>query len=109
MYLSHHYAVDLVGGGLLAAVGFYFARNRFLPRIQSDKMFRWDYDYVEVGNSAPDYGYDLASLDGDYNLDDEWAIGSSSSVSSGSLSPLDDHYTWEGETLTSNSDLESGR
>ncbi|TQB70653.1 Aureobasidin resistance protein Aur1 [Monascus purpureus] len=109
MYFSHHYAVDLVCGGLLAAVAFYFAKTRFLPRCQPDKTFRWDYDYIEIGNSAPDYGYDLASLDGDYNLDDEWALGSSSSVSSGSLSPVEDHYTWEGETLTSNSDHEPSR
>ena len=64
---------------------------------------------MEVGNAARDYGYDLASIDSDYNLDEEWAMGSSSSISSGSLSPVDDHYTWEGDTLTSNSDLESGR
>ena len=109
MYLSHHYAVDLVGGGLLAAVGFYFAKSRFLPRCQHDKTFRWDYDFIEVGNAPPDYGYDLASLDtSDYNLDEEWAMGSSSSISSGSLSPVDDHYSWESDNLT-NSDLESGR
>ncbi|KAJ5386443.1 Inositol phosphorylceramide synthase catalytic subunit aur1 [Penicillium cosmopolitanum] len=87
MYLSHHYAVDL-----------------------SDKTFRWDYDYVEVGDYSREFGYDLASLDGDLNLDsDEWTVGSSSSVSSGSLSPVDDHYAWESETLTSNHDLEAGR
>lgn len=110
MYLSHHYAVDLVCGGLLATVAFYFAKTRFLPRVQADKMFRWDYDYVEIGDSSREFGYDLASLDGDFNLDsDEWTVGSSSSVSSGSLSPVDDHYTWESETLTSNHDIEAGR
>lgn len=111
MYLSHHYAVDLVCGGLLATVAFYFAKTRFMPRVQTDKMFRWDYDYVEYGDSSRGYGYDLAGYDGDVNLDsDEWTVGSSSSVSSGSLSPIDDHYTWEGEALASPaSDIESGR
>lgn len=110
MYLSHHYAVDLVSGGLLAAVAFYFAKARFLPRIQSGKMFRWDYDYVEIGEAAEPFGYDLASLDNEFNLDsDEWTVGSSSSVSSGSLSPVDENHMWEGETLGSNSDLEAGR
>ncbi|PKX92015.1 phosphatase PAP2 family protein [Aspergillus novofumigatus IBT 16806] len=111
MYLSHHYAVDLVGGGLLATVAFYFAKTRFMPRVQNDKMFRWDYDYVEYGDSAPDYGYGPASFEGEFNLDsDEWTVGSSSSISSGSLSPVDDHYSWEGETLASPAtDIESGR
>ncbi|KAL4884672.1 hypothetical protein BJY04DRAFT_168755 [Aspergillus karnatakaensis] len=111
MYLSHHYAVDLVAGGLLAAISFYFAKTRFLPRVQLDKTYRWDYDYVEYGESAVEYGYDLGSYDGDFNLDsDEWTVGSSSSVSSGSLSPVDDHYSWETEGLTSpQPDIESGR
>lgn len=111
MYLSHHYAVDLVGGGLLAAVAFYFAKARFLPRIQTGKRFRWDYDYVEVGDSPSEYGYDLASFDGDFNLDsDEWTVGSSSSVSSGSLSPVDEHHMWEGEHADSHHhDLEAAR
>ncbi|KAJ0363352.1 hypothetical protein COL922a_014477, partial [Colletotrichum nupharicola] len=85
--------------------------TRFLPRVQLDKTFRWDYDYVEFGESALEYGYGLASYDGDFNLDsDEWTVGSSSSVSSGSLSPVDDHYSWETEALTSpQPDIESGR
>lgn len=111
MYLSHHYAVDLVGGGLLATVAFYFAKTRFMPRVQSDKMFRWDYDYVEYGDRTREYGYDLATFGGGLNVDsDEWTVGSSSSISSGSLSPVDDHYSWEGDALTSPaSDIESGR
>jgi membrane-associated phospholipid phosphatase len=110
MYLSHHYAVDLVGGGILAAIAFYFAKARFLPRIQPEKTFRWDYDYVEVGNAFTEHGYDMASLDGEFNADsDEWTVGSSSSISSGSMSPVDDHHSWDGETLASNSDLETGR
>ncbi|QKX56189.1 uncharacterized protein TRUGW13939_03289 [Talaromyces rugulosus] len=110
MYLSHHYAVDLVTGGILAAVAFYFAKARFLPRIQRDKKFRWDYDYIERGNGPDEGGYDLAHLDGDVNLDsDEWTVGSSSSISSGSLSPTEDQHLWEGETLASYSDIEAAR
>lgn len=111
MYLSHHYAVDLVGGSLLAGVVFYFAKARFLPRVQSDKFLRWDYDFVEVGDSSAEYGYGLAGLDKELNVDsDEWTVGSSSSISSGSLSPVDENQSlWEGETLVSHSDHETPR
>ncbi|OJD25576.1 hypothetical protein ACJ73_03053 [Blastomyces percursus] len=111
MYLSHHYAVDLIGGGFLAAVSFYFAKSKFIPRVQADKMFRWDYDYVEIGESPVDHGYDLANFHGDLHIDsDEWTVGSSSSISSGSLSPVDEAQSlWDGETLGANSDLEAGR
>lgn len=105
MYLSHHYAVDLVGGGFLAAIAFYIAKSHFLPRMQLDKAFRWDYDYVEVGD-APSGGYEygLTTLDIDFRNDssDEWTMGSSSSISSGSRSPVDESgSSWEGETLAS--------
>ena len=90
MYLSHHYAVDLVGGSILAGVGFYYAKSTFLPRIQSDKTFRWDYDYVEVGDTPTEYGYGRACLDGLEADADEWTVGSSSSISSGSLSPTEE-------------------
>lgn len=110
MYLSHHYAVDLVGGGLLATVAFYFARNRFMPRVQTDKLFRWDYDYVEYGDLAPGYNVSVTNFDGDVLDSDEWTVGSSSSFSSGSLSPVDDQYSWESDSLVSPaSDVESGR
>jgi len=96
MYLSHHYAVDLVGGSLLSGVIFYFVKSNFLPRMQSDKTFRWDYDYVEVGDLPTEYGYGIAGLDGMGHEGDEWTIGSSSSVSSGSLSPVDEsQHLWE--------------
>lgn len=109
MYLSHHYAVDLVGGGFLAAVAFYIAKTHFLPRVQLDKAFRWDYDYVEVGD-APSGGYEygLTTLDVDFRNDssDEWTVGSSSSISSGSRSPVDESSSsWEGDTLASDSEL----
>ncbi len=104
MYLSHHYAVDLVAGGFLAAIAFYIAKTNFLPRVQMDKMFRWDYDYVEVGDEpSKGYEYGLTVLDNDFRNDssDEWTVGSSSSVSSGSRSPVDESQAWEGETLAS--------
>ena len=74
-------------------------------------MFRWDYDYVEVGEDPSAKGYALADLRGGPHADmDEWTIGSSSSVSSSSLSPVDDHQSiWEGETLASHSDTEAQR
>lgn len=89
MYLSHHYAVDLVAGSLLAGVVYFFAKAHFMPRLQPDKMFRWDYDYIEIGESAAAYGYGLAGLESLDNEGDEWTVGSSSSVSSGSMSPTD--------------------
>ncbi|KAM5466108.1 Phosphatidylinositol:ceramide phosphoinositol transferase (IPC synthase) [Microsporum ferrugineum] len=113
MYLSHHYAVDLIGGGLLAAVTFYYVKSRFLPRIQADKFARWDYDYVEVGTAEMtmpgSYGYDVA--DGLPMDSDEWTVGSSSSISSGSLSPVDEQSLWDGDTEVvpkRSSDLETG-
>ena len=122
MYLSHHYAVDLVGGSFISAIVFYIARANFLPRQQEDKKTRWDYDYVEIG-SAPVGGvheYDLADMGSrDYRThsrftslgQDDWAMGSSSaSMASGSTSPLDDNQSlWEGETLAEGSDRESVR
>ncbi|KAI9891629.1 MAG: Aureobasidin resistance protein Aur1 [Vezdaea aestivalis] len=113
MYLSHHYAVDLVGGSLpykVAGVVFYIARSKYLPRNQSDKEFRWDYDYTEVGDVSSGYSYDLADIDADFHAasGDEWTIGSSSSISSGSISPIDEGQSlWEGDTLASHSDGES--
>ncbi len=95
MYLSHHYAVDLVAGSLLAGVVYFFAKSHFLPRLQPDKIFRWDYDYVEIGEAHTGYGY-LAGFDGLDEQGDEWTMGSSSSVSSGSMSPTDDAQSlWE--------------
>jgi membrane-associated phospholipid phosphatase len=89
MYLSHHYAVDLVAGSLLAGVVFHFAKAKFLPRLQPDKKFRWDYDYVEVGEQHHDYEF-VPDIEGANPDSDEWTIGSSSSVSSGSMSPVED-------------------
>ena len=106
MYLSHHYAVDLVAGAFLAAIAFYIAKGHFLPRVQMDKMFRWEYDYVEIGDApSAEHEYGLAVLDHDkfrHDSSDEWTVGSSSSISSGSRSPVDESQSsWEGETLAS--------
>ncbi|KAL8980210.1 MAG: hypothetical protein Q9177_005941 [Variospora cf. flavescens] len=110
MYLSHHYAVDLVGGSLLAGVVFYVAKSKFLPRSQSGKVFRWDYDYKELGEEPNEQGYALADFGSGPHDADDWTVGSSSSISSGSLSPDDDsHSLWEGETLASHSDSEAKR
>ncbi|KAL2423270.1 Inositol phosphorylceramide synthase catalytic subunit aur1 [Exophiala dermatitidis] len=97
MYLSHHYAVDLVAGSMLAGVVFFIAKSKFLPRLQPDKRYRWDYDYIEVGDSYSDYEYNLASLAEPSGDSDEWTIGSSSSISSGSLSPIEESQNiWTG-------------
>jgi inositol phosphorylceramide synthase catalytic subunit len=95
MYLTHHYLVDLAAGSLLAGIVFFFARSSFLPRLQPGKRFRWDYDYIEVGEESNEYSYALAGLDGAHPDSDEWTIGSSSSISSGSLSPTEeDQVRW---------------
>ncbi|RDA82351.1 hypothetical protein CP532_4160 [Ophiocordyceps camponoti-leonardi (nom. inval.)] len=106
MYLSHHYAIDLVGGGLIAMAFFYSARARWLPRRQADKSTRWDYDYVEIGTRArpadEEYGVGVKPGGGGQYIglgllqqhrrpssSDGWTIGSSSSYSSssGTISP----------------------
>ncbi|KFZ02616.1 hypothetical protein V501_09520 [Pseudogymnoascus sp. VKM F-4519 (FW-2642)] len=101
MYLSHHYAVDLVAGSMISGVVFYIARANFLPRRQADKSTRWDYDYVEIGEVAGgEQEYDLAELGYRQRLlVDEWAVGGVSSEESGSASPDDGGSLWEGETL----------
>ena len=113
MYLNHHYAVDLVGGSLMSAVVWSVARARFLPRRQPGKSWRWDYDYVDVGDRGPGrdeeawagggaygaYGFGLARDDDegdDVGLrllrrtpttdSDEWTLGSSRSSTGGSAS-----------------------
>lgn len=87
--------------------------------MQPDKATRWDYDYVEIGEStvaSDTYGYALASLYEDFPLgqsdSDEWTIGSSSSISSRGRSPSTggrssaEGSLWEGETLAGASDSE---
>ncbi len=94
----------------MAAIVYYRAKGKYLPRIQPDKDLRWDYDYVEVGDASTGHDYGLADIESGFGqrtslTGDEWTVGSSSSVSSGSLSPVDDGQSlWEGETLASHSD-----
>lgn len=96
MYLSHHYAIDLVGGGLIAAAFFYTARARWLPRRQAGKATRWAYEYVEIGerNTLTDeeYGqyFGLGLIERSRsNSSDDWTLQGSSTCgsSNGSLSP----------------------
>lgn len=107
MYLSHHYAVDLVGGSLLSGVIFHVVKSKFLPRQQPNKSFRWDYDFVDVGDDPAEKGY--ISIDSGTVDTDDWTVGSSSSVSSDSRSPIDESDSWEGATLASYSDAEAQR
>ncbi|KAF2487195.1 hypothetical protein BDY17DRAFT_235138, partial [Neohortaea acidophila] len=117
MYLSHHYAIDLVAGSTISIFIYYLFR-RFLPRLQEGKMFRWDYDYVEYGEPDDDDPTAYPSYDDFADLDDfhparfhadsdEWTIGSSSSFSSSSRDPSTgvrspiSEGSWEGETLAS--------
>ncbi|KAF1809325.1 PAP2-domain-containing protein [Eremomyces bilateralis CBS 781.70] len=125
MYLSHHYAVDLVAGGLLAGIAFFITYTYFLPRVQLDKSLRWDYDYVEFGQPSASNLFntsDYSALLSDriHSADsDEWTLGSSSSIAGssrarspsspkGSLSrsSSDGHGVWDGDTLGSGSDGE---
>ncbi|ETS73748.1 hypothetical protein PFICI_14694 [Pestalotiopsis fici W106-1] len=96
MYLSHHYAVDLVGGSLIASIIFFIGRTRYLPHQQGDKSNRWEYDFVEIGemkkSADEELGYGLGLLERRGTGDsDEWSVGSSTlyspTVASGSASP----------------------
>lgn len=49
MYLNHHYAVDLLGGGIIAYSIFAVVRKYWLPIQQPGKTYRWQYEYVEIG------------------------------------------------------------
>lgn len=105
MYLAHHYAIDLVGGGLLAACFFYSARARWLPQRQVDKLTRWEYEYVEIGDrhqiTDEEYGqyFGLNIIDTRRaSSSDEWTLNGSSggSSSSGTLSPTTSEETIPG-------------
>ena len=85
---------------------FFVVKSKFLPRQQPGKTFRWEYDYVEVGDDPVEKGYSLANFEPGPEDTDEWTVGSSSSISSGSRSPVDNNSLWEGETLASHSDSE---
>lgn len=90
----------------VSGVMFFVVKSKFLPRQQPDKMFRWEYDYTEIGDNQNEKGYTLANVEPGPDDADEWTVGSSSSISSGSRSPVDSDSLWEGETLASQSDNE---
>lgn len=122
MYLSHHYAVDLVGGSIISAGFFYVAKTNWLPRRQADKSWRWDYDYIEIGDVKVgadewEYEYGLRDVAGWRRRgSEEWTLGDSSSSDSGSERGKEgiggrERDSWEGETLRgreSGSELEDG-
>jgi hypothetical protein len=99
------------------------AKAKFLPRLQPDKEFRWDYDYIEIGESQDNFASGVSGGQAGFyeefqptHSDDEWTIGSSSSISSRSRSPSNTNRSssentsiWEGDTLASNSDHEGKR
>ncbi|KAI1439625.1 PAP2-domain-containing protein [Annulohypoxylon stygium] len=58
MYLNHHYAVDLLGGGIIAYSIFFTVRKFWLPRPQAGKTYRWQYEYVEVGQGKKNKALD---------------------------------------------------
>ena len=93
----------------VSGVMFHVVKSKFLPRQQRNKFLRWDYDFVEVGDDPAEKGY--VSLESGTGTDtDDWTIGSSSSVSSDSRSPIDETDScWEGATLASHSDSEAQR
>ncbi|KAG8407491.1 Phosphatidylinositol:ceramide phosphoinositol transferase (IPC synthase) [Metarhizium acridum] len=83
----HHYAIDLVGGGLIAVGFFYSVRARYLPQRQADKITRWEYEFVEIGDrhrlADEEYGHEYFGLglleQRRENSSDGWTLGSSSS------------------------------
>jgi len=108
---SHSFFFAQINCSLVATCTFYVAKTKFLARLQPDKEFRWDYDFLEIGNGySPDYAFGMSDFNGDYHSEDDgWTTGSSSSVSSGCRSPVEDTQSvWESgsETLAGHSDTE---
>jgi inositol phosphorylceramide synthase catalytic subunit len=86
MYLSHHYAIDLIGGLVIAVAIFLIARGRYIPVQQSDRFSRWEYDYVEVGHRwrgrDEEYGEGIELIESDdaWISEDERSVGGQSST-----------------------------
>ena len=100
----------------MSSLVFYIAKVKFLARLQPDKEFRWDYDYLEIGagSGTERFDYGLTEFDNNYHSeDDEWTVGSSSGISSGCRSPVspsdDIHSVWSSasETLAATSEVDS--
>ena len=103
-----HNIQDACLHALVSGVIFHIVKSKFLPRQQPNKLLRWDYDFVEVGDDPAEKGY--VSLESGTEDTDDWTVGSSSSVSSDSRSPIDESDScWEGATLASHSDPEAQR
>lgn len=49
MYLTHHYFVDLIGGGVLSLVVFNMCRITILPQKEKGKFGRWSYSQLKFG------------------------------------------------------------
>jgi hypothetical protein len=99
----------------VAGVCFFFGRAKTLPRPQADKEFRWDYDYVEIGDPADGAGYSMLDIYEEFQPQsdsDDWASGSSSSYSTGGRSPMGAHSPvdtdaqslWDGDTVASDTE-----
>jgi hypothetical protein len=99
----------------VAGVCFFFGRAKFLPRPQADKEFRWDYDYVEIGDPMDGAGYSMLDIYEEFQPQsdsDDWASGSSSSYSTGGRSPMGAHSPvdtdaqslWDGDTVGSDTE-----
>ena len=99
----------------MSGLVFYVAKVKFLARLQPDKEFRWDYDYIEIGagGDSDRFEYGLTDFDNYHSEDDEWTIGSSSGISSGCRSPVspsdDIQSVWSSasETLAATSEVDS--
>ena len=57
----------------MAGIVFYITKTKFLARLQPDKEFRWDYDYLEIGSGGNErFDYGLEDFDNYHSEDDEW-------------------------------------
>lgn len=74
MYLTHHYFVDLVGGGILSLVAFSLCRITILPQCDYRKFGRWSYSKVKYGLPSEYKHGSQSSVDhGGYSIYDEEA------------------------------------
>jgi membrane-associated phospholipid phosphatase len=69
MYLTHHYLIDVVGGGCLAMACFYY----FMPKHFKDINTGIEWEAVESSRTrqAMEYEAVTAQEDGEYDIDDE--------------------------------------
>jgi len=85
MYLTHHYMVDLVGGGFFAVVAFWYAWD-YLPSVNKHYRNRWDYikeknsSLLPNNNDDNDYNDNLLF---DSSKFDEYEIEMATTISEG--------------------------